>query len=318
MLGKADVSFVIHMKKANAFTLIELLVVIAIIAILAAILFPVFAQAKEAAKRTACLSNTKQTGLALVMYANDVDDMVPTPYENFGNLPFKLEDNWQEVSPYIKSENLWFCPDDGTKNCDTDEGLPNVTGPGDPCISFGSNWGPMQSFTKNTVEGGLYSTFEYLPAGGPYNTFACPGISMTSIANPAQMFSYGDSEDTPWYTVCLGSILSRTWLASELSNPGAGSNLTSINQVRHGGKFNFAYTDGHSKVMQMAGGIWTGGSQWPAYGTQGNQGTLFPANSANYGNYCSDPTATINTDIGPMVCGNIAALVASQTIRWTN
>jgi prepilin-type N-terminal cleavage/methylation domain-containing protein/prepilin-type processing-associated H-X9-DG protein len=300
------------MKKANAFTLIELLVVIAIIAILAAILFPVFAQAKEAAKRTACLSNTKQIGLSLVMYANDVDDMVPTPYEQFS--PFALVDNWQLVSPYIKSENLWFCPDDGTKNCDTDEGLPNVTGPGDPCISFGSNWGPMQSFTNNTVEGGLYTTFTYLP-----NAYTCPGISMTSITNPAQMFAYGDSEDTPWYTVCLGSILSRTWLASEASgSTGNGANLTSINQVRHAGKFNFAYTDGHSKLVQMAGGIWTGGTQWPAYGSQGNQGTLFPANSANYGNYCSDPNATINTDIGPMVCQNIVALVASQTVRWTN
>lgn len=316
MPGRTELSFVISMKKANAFTLIELLVVIAIIAILAAILFPVFAQAKEAAKRTACLSNTKQTGLALVMYANDVDDMVPTPYEVLN--PVQLVDNWELVSPYIKSENLWFCPDDGTKNCDTDEALPNATGPGDPCISYGSNWGPMQSFTANTVEGGLYTTFEFLPTVSAPTVYACPGISMTSIANPAQMFAYGDSEDTPWYTVCLGSILSRTWLAGELTSAGNGSNLTSINQVRHGGKFNFAYTDGHSKVMQMAGGIWTGGEQWLAYGSQGNQGTLFPANSANYGNYCADPNATINTDIGPMVCQNIVSLIASQTVRWAN
>jgi prepilin-type N-terminal cleavage/methylation domain-containing protein/prepilin-type processing-associated H-X9-DG protein len=303
---------VIYMKKANAFTLIELLVVIAIIAILAAILFPVFAQAKEAAKRTACLSNTKQSGLALYMYANDVDDMVPTPYEQF--TPLALVDSWQLVSPYIKSENLWFCPDDGVKNCDTDEGLPNTTGPGDPCISFGSNWGPMQSFTLNTVEGGLYTTFQEVP-----NAYTCPGISMTSIVNPAQMFAYGDSEDTPWYTVCLGSILSRTWLGTD-SAPGGGNgtNLTSINQVRHAGKFNFAYTDGHAKLVQMAGGIWTGGETWPAYGSQGNQGTLFPANSANYGNYCADPNATILTDIGPQVCQNIVSLVASQTVRWTN
>src|ERR1043165_6386719 len=60
--------------RKNAFTLIELLVVIAIIAILAAILFPVFAQAREAARKTSCLSNIKQTGLAMLMYVQDYDE----------------------------------------------------------------------------------------------------------------------------------------------------------------------------------------------------------------------------------------------------
>jgi prepilin-type N-terminal cleavage/methylation domain-containing protein len=66
-----------HHRCQKGFTLIELLVVIAIIAILAAILFPVFAQAREKARATACLSNMKQAGLALQMYAQDYDETMP-------------------------------------------------------------------------------------------------------------------------------------------------------------------------------------------------------------------------------------------------
>src|SRR5205823_4954449 len=65
------------MQRKNAFTLIELLVVIAIIAILAAILFPVFAQARESARKTTCLSNMKQNGLAALMYVQDYDEQFP-------------------------------------------------------------------------------------------------------------------------------------------------------------------------------------------------------------------------------------------------
>ncbi|RYG35710.1 prepilin-type N-terminal cleavage/methylation domain-containing protein [bacterium] len=96
------------MNRNRAFTLIELLVVIAIIAILAAILFPVFAQAKEAAKKTACLSNTKQIGLSLMMYEQDSDDVVA---------PSNIEDGlggqftWFEVlQPYSKNKDIGVCP----------------------------------------------------------------------------------------------------------------------------------------------------------------------------------------------------------------
>lgn len=99
----------------RAFTLIELLVVIAIIAILAAILFPVFAQAKEAAKKTSCLSNTKQIGLATRMYMTDQDDCYPawaalSAPINGGNTSYVSPDIL--VMPYAKNEQIFKCPSD--------------------------------------------------------------------------------------------------------------------------------------------------------------------------------------------------------------
>ncbi len=97
----------------SGFTLIELLVVIAIIAILAAILFPVFAQAREKARAISCLSNVKQLGLGLVMYVQDYDETMPTMFPKIPGfaspvLPFELQ-----IAPYIKSKALWHCPSDG-------------------------------------------------------------------------------------------------------------------------------------------------------------------------------------------------------------
>jgi prepilin-type N-terminal cleavage/methylation domain-containing protein len=113
--------------KSRAFTLIELLVVIAIIAILAAILFPVFAQAKESAKKTACLSNDKQQGIALYLYLNDYDDNLPMAnYPNTpGNVPSAFSYrasktqyvalNWADlISPYAKNYQIFKCPDDSS------------------------------------------------------------------------------------------------------------------------------------------------------------------------------------------------------------
>ncbi len=124
----------------RAFTLIELLVVIAIIAILAAILFPVFAQAKEAAKKTQCVSNTKQTALAAIMYAGDFDDVLPRhdnngscaygevgctgpdwgiftpPYGNLTPLGYDMGKSimyWGAIEPYHKNHDISVCPSMG-------------------------------------------------------------------------------------------------------------------------------------------------------------------------------------------------------------
>ena len=96
------------MSRRGGFTLIELLVVIAIIAILAAILFPVFARAREKAKQASCLSNVKQIGLGVMMYAQDYDDCLPHyRHELPGNTGFYW---WFMIEPYIKNTQLWTCP----------------------------------------------------------------------------------------------------------------------------------------------------------------------------------------------------------------
>src|SRR5437763_9221105 len=87
----------------QGFTLIELLVVIAIIAILAAILFPVFAQAREKARTIACASNLKNLGTAVLMYAQDYDERLPLSAEAIPTPPFFL--NWHDiVDPYVKNK----------------------------------------------------------------------------------------------------------------------------------------------------------------------------------------------------------------------
>src|SRR5579875_1263967 len=93
----------------RGFTLIELLVVIAIIAILAAILFPVFAQAREKARQISCLSNLKQIGTGISMYVQDYD-------ETFFQLPYTTDPPhltaWSDlVQPYIKNTAVFTCPD---------------------------------------------------------------------------------------------------------------------------------------------------------------------------------------------------------------
>ena len=155
------------MHRSKAFTLIELLVVIAIIAILAAILFPVFAQAREKARQTACLSNAKQIGTAVAMYTQDYDEMYPSAdYSKYLVL----------VQPYAKNEDIWKCPSESGRY--TVAAISHaLSPPADKVvvISWGANGSVFGGFNQSAPKG-------IARVGEPAETVL---LAETLVRNPA-------------------------------------------------------------------------------------------------------------------------------------
>jgi len=164
----------------RAFTLIELLVVIAIIAILAAILFPVFAQAKVAAKKAASISNTKQVSLAAIMYGADVDDMLPIAIQTYQHWPYADAANttpaysWVHImQPYQKNLQMMVDPGVGDTNAEFGSG-PNA-------------WWANQD--RHTQYG-----YNYLFLSPWYNCDTSYARSATAAAKPAETVMYTTSQ----------------------------------------------------------------------------------------------------------------------------
>ncbi len=238
-------------RKAQAFTLIELLVVIAIIAILAAILFPVFAQAKEAAKRTACLSNVKNLGLAFFMYAGDNDDN--TPIQSYEKSPGGLDgtghyDYWYlNMDTYVKDWNMWLCPDRTDSFSATS--YANDTAANDPYGCF-DNVNPTGKCLGYGLEDGIASDAGFgllqtstVDANG---VTLRPGRSTTEVVAPANMVAFGDSWDSPSMSVAMDNILS----TRPDGFPTSG--------LRHAGHWNFVFVDGHAHNIVMQSGEYAG------------------------------------------------------------
>jgi prepilin-type N-terminal cleavage/methylation domain-containing protein/prepilin-type processing-associated H-X9-DG protein len=135
----------------RGFTLIELLVVIAIIAILAAILFPVFARAREKARQTSCLSNQKQIGLAIQMYNSDYDGCYPSVYDDGPG--FRII--WAEkIAPYSKNNQLYGCP---SARPDVTSSLQNTK----YCINMCDGWGFPEGWTNPLSDSQVINPAEF-------------------------------------------------------------------------------------------------------------------------------------------------------------
>jgi prepilin-type N-terminal cleavage/methylation domain-containing protein/prepilin-type processing-associated H-X9-DG protein len=168
----------------RGFTLIELLVVIAIIAILAAILFPVFAKAREKARQTSCLSNVKQIVLGMLQYAQDYDERMPHGYSSAAPGPW-----YYLIDPYMKSTQILKCPSEkSTAACSY----------GVPYYNMFHDYGAPRGFALGRIDspaecllmgetertGGIPTWYYYTPknwaypydvANGPGNRIADPG-----------------------------------------------------------------------------------------------------------------------------------------------
>jgi prepilin-type N-terminal cleavage/methylation domain-containing protein len=163
-------------NQSKAFTLIELLVVIAIIAILAAILFPVFAQAKAAAKGTVAISNMKQIGTGLQIYLADSDDIQVPRYVQTATLPIRTEVSWKQVTaPYMKSRDMYKDPmNKAAKLLDVQS---------DP--AFATLWNfAVQPENNRFARGYALANLFYLT--GKWDDF---GFSPTNAENPANLIN---------------------------------------------------------------------------------------------------------------------------------
>jgi prepilin-type N-terminal cleavage/methylation domain-containing protein/prepilin-type processing-associated H-X9-DG protein len=236
-----------RLHPAAGFTLIELLVVIAIIAILAAILFPVFAQAREKARQSTCLSNTKQIGMALMQYEADYDEAAPGVW--FGPVPaapWSQPSNattfykWMDaINPYVKNEGVFNCPSDQFNKRYTFRNRDGSNGYGSYAMS--------QAY--------FCAGDHFSPPTSDYNQG--PNIiRLPMIQRPADTVWIVDGgmpgiKDPPWKSYefwwCDPNTINTTFPAPKGTAPRYFHNIVE----RHPGTVNVIYCDGHAKGVNL-------------------------------------------------------------------
>jgi prepilin-type N-terminal cleavage/methylation domain-containing protein/prepilin-type processing-associated H-X9-DG protein len=224
--------------RRRAFTLIELLVVIAIIAILAAILFPVFARAREAARATQCKSNLKQVLTAALMYAQDYDEIVPSSYGgytvNVSGTPRNVL--WMGlILPYTKNTGIYRCPSAASFT----EGEPNNPqgtsyGHQHNNLGYGQPGAPMADI-KSPADTIFFSDVGRFT--GDWTAFQANPDTEAITANPGWFYSrrYDQCSSCPTY------------------NGGGCCDTDAVTTVgRHSGMCNIGYVDGHVKSVKVS------------------------------------------------------------------
>lgn len=247
----------VRSSSRRAFTLIELLVVIAIIAILAAILFPVFAQAREKARTTSCLSNFKQSATAIMMYTQDYDEtMMPMTWE-YGVWNFQVNQAWPQMTqPYVKNWQLYRCPSD-----------PHAT---DGVLSDGATIQQEREFNW-ALRTDLGYNYAFLspfvgPNGGPLGGAIFQPTTLAGINAPANTLMLADSiwdrsaTGAPmgggnWFieAPCWSGATSYYWFGGwQFDNTASWLQFGGI-FPRHTNMANIAFADGHVKAMNIGG-----------------------------------------------------------------
>lgn len=213
-------------RSRRAFTLIELLVVIAIIAILAAILFPVFARARENARRTSCLSNLKQWGLAQLQYTQDYDEAL----SGCRKMPGGVATYWTSMlAPYSKSTQLELCPN----------GISNPS-PGYP--SYGLNYNLGIDTTVVSLAA-VQSPSETVLFADSYAGLAPPNDSLGYyFMYPPSVFPAGKN----WWEFKYDSTIERYGRITQ----------------RHFDGANICYVDGHAKWSKLPGPVTQNSVLW--------------------------------------------------------
>lgn len=244
------------MSRNKGFTLIELLVVIAIIAILAAILFPVFAQAREKARQSTCISNQKQIALALLQYSQDNDEQFPMIDWDAPLLTSSGYGVFYPLEQYIKGSAVLRCPS-RPKGAQIIYGANAQRSPlGAPAVN--GNWTLGESYSLPGIFGSNNHNPEVLPPwenGSAFGTYwnATPGTKVPGIESPASTIATYESVRVLTFGTAQALFVGLDF-GAQLSANGQPNDLTWVTrEPNHSKGMVFTFADGHCKWYDMTG-----------------------------------------------------------------